>query len=163
MPRVLIVGQHSNYLLRALPRLFAAAGAELLVASPPGSAILSSRYIHHRFTHDPDAEDTLDHLEHLITQHSADHVIVLDEPLLHAISIMDDQRCPNLKRQFQHLQRHPIERTAFHRWAVEQQIPVPEGRVVCGVDEVLEALKDWTSIYLTVSYTHLTLPTKRIV
>ena len=56
----------------------------------------------------------------------------------------------------------------FHEYQAKQLfadygIPVPAGRVASTADEAVEAAKSLGDGPWTVSYTHLTLPTKRIV
>ncbi len=152
-PRVLLIAPSSHYLLRSLPRLFAAAGVDLLVAAPLGCVVFSSRHIRSHLSYDASPDKVINCLEQLVTEHRPDRVFVLEETLLRAIAEADDQRCSNLKSHFEHLKQFPIERTAFHSWSVACAIPVPQGKVVSDLEGALQTLNTWPRIYLKRNHT----------
>lgn len=144
----MIVGPRSNYLLRFLPRLFSKAGAEVVMAAPSGSSILSSRYIKHLVEFDSAQDNALVKLDSIVSQWSPDYLIVIEEPLLCEIADAPQGSLEALKSRFSHLDGVPLVRSEFHFWAESRGIRVPDGRMVASGEELQQAVLEWGCVYL---------------
>lgn len=145
--RVLLVNDDGSYLMRSLPRIFSKAGAFVTLAVPSGAACRHWPDVDASIDFDPNAADAPGWLDQIIDQVAPDALIVIHERLVERTLALPEQEAPRWRSRLG-LSHHFMSRSSSYQWALDHQLPVPDGAVCESLDEVLEALAQHGDLFL---------------